>query len=97
MTEPLGANNAGGLERCTADVTPATGGEGVQLHAGLLLGLTLPVDFSTRLGEGSGAVLAVPVVGSAVVALTGIAKLSGLMWAPSPGETPNHGNLRTSP
>lgn len=42
------------------------------------LGLTPLVDFSMRLGEGSGAVLAVPMVRSAVAALTGIAQLSDL-------------------
>lgn len=42
------------------------------------LGLTPLVDFSMRLGEGSGAVLAVPVLRSAVAALTGIAQLSDL-------------------
>ena len=36
------------------------------------------VDFSMRLGEGSGAVLAVPMVRSAVAALNGIAQLSDL-------------------
>ena len=40
------------------------------------LGLKPLVDFSMRLGEGSGAVLAVPMVRSAVAALTGIAQLS---------------------
>ncbi|MFT4110008.1 nicotinate-nucleotide--dimethylbenzimidazole phosphoribosyltransferase [Propionicimonas sp.] len=42
------------------------------------LGLKPLVDFSMRLGEGSGAVLAVPMVRSAVAALTGIAQLSDL-------------------
>ena len=42
------------------------------------LGLTPLVDFSMRLGEGSGAVLAVPVVRSAVAALNGIAQLADL-------------------
>lgn len=42
------------------------------------LGLAPLVDFSMRLGEGSGAVLAVPVLRSAVAALTGIAQLSDL-------------------
>jgi nicotinate-nucleotide--dimethylbenzimidazole phosphoribosyltransferase len=42
------------------------------------LGLTPLVDFSMRLGEGSGAVLAVPIVRSAVAALIGIAQLSDL-------------------
>ncbi len=42
------------------------------------LGLKPLVDFSMRLGEGSGAVLAVPVVRSAIAALTGIAQLSDL-------------------
>lgn len=43
------------------------------------LGLSPLVDFSMRLGEGSGAVLAVPVLRSAVAALTGIAQLSDLV------------------
>jgi nicotinate-nucleotide--dimethylbenzimidazole phosphoribosyltransferase len=42
------------------------------------LGLKPLVDFSMRLGEGSGAVLAVPMVRSAVAALTGIAQLADL-------------------
>lgn len=42
------------------------------------LGLTPLVDFSMRLGEGSGAVLAVPIVRSAVAALSGIAQLADL-------------------
>jgi nicotinate-nucleotide--dimethylbenzimidazole phosphoribosyltransferase len=42
------------------------------------LGLSPLVDFKMRLGEGSGAVLAVPVLRSAVAALTGIAQLSEL-------------------
>jgi nicotinate-nucleotide--dimethylbenzimidazole phosphoribosyltransferase len=42
------------------------------------LGLKPLVDLSMRLGEGSGAVLAVPVVRSAVAALTGIAQLADL-------------------
>jgi nicotinate-nucleotide--dimethylbenzimidazole phosphoribosyltransferase len=42
------------------------------------LGLKPLVDFSMRLGEGSGAVLAVPMVRSAVAALNGIAQLSDL-------------------
>lgn len=42
------------------------------------LGLAPLVDFSMRLGEGSGAVLAVPMLRSAVAALTGIAQLSDL-------------------
>jgi len=42
------------------------------------LGLRPLVDFGMRLGEGSGAVLAVPMVRSAVAALTGIAQLSDL-------------------
>ena len=42
------------------------------------LGLRPLVDFSMRLGEGSGAVLAVPMVRSAVAALNGIAQLSDL-------------------
>ncbi len=42
------------------------------------LGLEPLVDFSMRLGEGSGAVLAVPMVRSAVAALTGIAQLADL-------------------
>jgi nicotinate-nucleotide--dimethylbenzimidazole phosphoribosyltransferase len=42
------------------------------------LGLKPLVDFSMRLGEGSGAVLAVPMVRSAIAALTGIAQLSDL-------------------
>ena len=42
------------------------------------LGLRPLVDFSMRLGEGSGAVLAVPMVRSAVAALTGIAQLADL-------------------
>ncbi len=42
------------------------------------LGLTPLVDFSMRLGEGSGAVLAVPMLRSAIAALTGIAQLSDL-------------------
>lgn len=42
------------------------------------LGLAPLVDLSMRLGEGSGAVLAVPIVRSAVAALTGIAQLSDL-------------------
>jgi len=42
------------------------------------LGLSPLVDFSMRLGEGSGAVLAVPMLRSAVAALTGIAQLSDL-------------------
>lgn len=42
------------------------------------LGLTPMVDFSMRLGEGSGAVLAVPIVRSAVAALSGIAQLADL-------------------
>jgi len=42
------------------------------------LGLRPLVDLSMRLGEGSGAVLAVPVVRSAVAALLGIAQLSDL-------------------
>lgn len=42
------------------------------------LGLKPLVDFSMRLGEGSGSVLAVPMVRSAVAALTGIAQLSDL-------------------
>lgn len=42
------------------------------------LGLKPLVDFSMRLGEGSGAVLAVPVLRSAVAALTGIAQLADL-------------------
>jgi nicotinate-nucleotide--dimethylbenzimidazole phosphoribosyltransferase len=43
------------------------------------LGLRPLVDFSMRLGEGSGAVLAVPMLRSAVAAMTGIAQLSELM------------------
>ncbi len=42
------------------------------------LGLKPLVDFSMRLGEGSGAVMAVPVLRSAIAALTGIAQLSDL-------------------
>ena len=42
------------------------------------LGLKPLVDFSMRLGEGSGAVLAVPMLRSAVAALTGIAQLADL-------------------
>lgn len=42
------------------------------------LGLKPLVDFSMRLGEGSGAVLAVPMVRSAVAALNGIAQLCDL-------------------
>lgn len=42
------------------------------------LGLRPLVDLGMRLGEGSGAVLAVPVLRSAVAALTGIAQLSDL-------------------
>ncbi len=42
------------------------------------LGLKPLVDFSMRLGEGSGAVLAVPMVRAAVAALNGIAQLSDL-------------------
>jgi nicotinate-nucleotide--dimethylbenzimidazole phosphoribosyltransferase len=42
------------------------------------LGLKPLVDFSMRLGEGSGAVLAVPMLRSAIAALTGIAQLSDL-------------------
>jgi nicotinate-nucleotide--dimethylbenzimidazole phosphoribosyltransferase len=42
------------------------------------LGLRPLVDFGMRLGEGSGAVLAVPMLRSAVAALTGIAQLSDL-------------------
>lgn len=42
------------------------------------LGLGPLVDFSMRLGEGSGAVLAVPMIRSAVAALTGIAQLADL-------------------
>jgi nicotinate-nucleotide--dimethylbenzimidazole phosphoribosyltransferase len=42
------------------------------------LGLKPLVDFSMRLGEGSGAVLAVPMVRSAVAALNGIAQLADL-------------------
>jgi nicotinate-nucleotide--dimethylbenzimidazole phosphoribosyltransferase len=42
------------------------------------LGLAPLVDFKMRLGEGSGAVLAVPMLRSAVAALTGIAQLSEL-------------------
>ena len=42
------------------------------------LGLKPLVDFSMRLGEGSGAVLAVPMVRSAVAALVGIAQLADL-------------------
>lgn len=42
------------------------------------LGLKPLVDFSMRLGEGSGAVLAVPMVRSAVAGLTGIAQLADL-------------------
>jgi nicotinate-nucleotide--dimethylbenzimidazole phosphoribosyltransferase len=42
------------------------------------LGLSPLLDFKMRLGEGSGAVLAVPMVRSAVAALTGIAQLSEL-------------------
>jgi nicotinate-nucleotide--dimethylbenzimidazole phosphoribosyltransferase len=42
------------------------------------LGLRPLVDFSMRLGEGSGAVLAVPMVRSAIAALNGIAQLSDL-------------------
>lgn len=42
------------------------------------LGLSPLVDFKMRLGEGSGAVLAVPMLRSAVAALTGIAQLSDL-------------------
>ena len=42
------------------------------------LGLRPMVDFSMRLGEGSGAVLAVPMVRSAIAALNGIAQLSDL-------------------
>jgi nicotinate-nucleotide--dimethylbenzimidazole phosphoribosyltransferase len=42
------------------------------------LGLAPLVDFKMRLGEGSGAVLAVPVLRSAVAALIGIAQLSEL-------------------
>lgn len=42
------------------------------------LGLNPLVDFKMRLGEGSGAVLAVPVLRSAVAALNGIAQLSDL-------------------
>jgi nicotinate-nucleotide--dimethylbenzimidazole phosphoribosyltransferase len=42
------------------------------------LGLKPLVDFAMRLGEGSGAVLAVPMVRSAVAALTGIAQLADL-------------------
>lgn len=43
------------------------------------LGLKPLVDFSMRLGEGSGAVLAVPMLRSAIAALTGIAQLSELL------------------
>ncbi len=43
------------------------------------LGLKPLVDFSMRLGEGSGAVLAVPMLRSAVATLTGIAQLSELL------------------
>lgn len=42
------------------------------------LGLRPLVDLSMRLGEGSGAVLAVPMVRSAIAALNGIAQLSDL-------------------
>ena len=42
------------------------------------LGLKPLVDFSMRLGEGSGAALAVPMLRSAVAALTGIAQLADL-------------------
>lgn len=42
------------------------------------LGCKPLLDFSMRLGEGSGAVLAVPIVRSAVAALTGIAQLADL-------------------
>lgn len=42
------------------------------------LGLSPLVDFKMRLGEGSGAVMAVPVLRSAIAALTGIAQLSEL-------------------
>ena len=42
------------------------------------LGLRPLVDFGMRLGEGTGAVLAVPMLRSAVAALAGIAQLSDL-------------------
>jgi nicotinate-nucleotide--dimethylbenzimidazole phosphoribosyltransferase len=50
-------------------------GQGLALDR---LGLKPLVDFKMRLGEGSGAVMAVPVLRSAVAALTGIAQLSDL-------------------
>jgi nicotinate-nucleotide--dimethylbenzimidazole phosphoribosyltransferase len=50
-------------------------GQGLALDR---LGLRPLVDLGMRLGEGSGAVMAVPVLRSAVAALTGIAQLSDL-------------------
>lgn len=66
--------------------------EPAQPHALRALGLTPVLDLGMRLGEGSGAMTALPVLRSAVALLREVALLEGLV--PAPEEHPAHSATR---